>query len=280
VPLPPNPTKNPSHLGARAGPDIRARQLGKGVSGFSAVFSGPPPELVIQPRHPTWSLLRSRFPHHHRELGLPPQFAAGKARVLRVASSAATLRLTLERWPPSPPKAGSAHGSRRVAGTPVQAPGDRVRFNSCSEMETFRRGVPVNDHGRRYRSRADGPWSSPTSAYECLDKDKNGAQTLLHEVPFGHRALDILQFTCWARFADLSGRGQMFAGRLITIEETGEQIVKTARPTRSPVIGPTRHTSRGDCQPASHIREAVAGGNRVSYGRSNGTGRHASGITR
>jgi predicted dehydrogenase len=82
-----------------------------------------------------------------------------------------------------------------------------------------------------------------------LDKT-NGANLLT--VPFGH-SLDILNYVL-GEFADLSAVADL-RRPLITIEETGEQIVKTAA-DQIAVIG----TLTSGATASIHIREAVAGG--------------------
>jgi predicted dehydrogenase len=82
-----------------------------------------------------------------------------------------------------------------------------------------------------------------------LDKT-NGANLLT--VPVGH-SLDILNYVL-GEFADLSAMSDL-RRPLITIEETGEQIVKTAA-DQIAVIG----TLRSGATASIHIREAVAGG--------------------
>src|SRR5437868_7668978 len=82
-----------------------------------------------------------------------------------------------------------------------------------------------------------------------LDKT-NGANLLT--VPFGH-SLDILSYVL-GEFADLSAMSDV-RRPLITIAETGEQIVKTAA-DQIAVIG----TLRSGATASVHIREAVAGG--------------------
>jgi predicted dehydrogenase len=82
-----------------------------------------------------------------------------------------------------------------------------------------------------------------------LDKT-NGANLLT--VPLGH-SLDILNYVL-GEFADLSAVSDV-RRPLITIEETGEQIVKTAA-DQIAVIG----TLRSGATASVHIREAVAGG--------------------
>src|SRR2546423_8335978 len=82
-----------------------------------------------------------------------------------------------------------------------------------------------------------------------LDKT-NGAN--LVTVPFGH-SLDILNYVL-GEFADLSAVSDV-RRPLITIEETGERIVKTA-PDQIAVIG----TLTSGATASVHIREAVAGG--------------------
>jgi len=82
-----------------------------------------------------------------------------------------------------------------------------------------------------------------------LDK-ANGANLLT--VPVGH-SLDILNYVL-GEFADLSAVSDL-RRPLITIEETGERIVKTA-PDQIAVIG----TLTSGATASVHIREAVAGG--------------------
>jgi predicted dehydrogenase len=82
-----------------------------------------------------------------------------------------------------------------------------------------------------------------------LDKT-NGANLLT--VPAGH-SLDILNYVL-GEFANLSAVSDL-RRPLITIEETGEQIVKTAA-DQIAVIG----TLRSGATASVHIREAVAGG--------------------
>jgi len=82
-----------------------------------------------------------------------------------------------------------------------------------------------------------------------LDKT-NGANLLT--VPVGH-SLDILNYVL-GEFADLSAVSDL-RRPLITIEETGEQIVKTAA-DQIAVIG----TLTSGATASVHIREAVAGG--------------------
>src|SRR5437868_264742 len=78
----------------------------------------------------------------------------------------------------------------------------------------------------------------------------NGANLLT--IAFGH-SLDILSYVL-GEFAELSAVSNL-RRPLITIEETGEQIVKTA-PDQIAVIG----TLRSGAAASIHIREAVAGG--------------------
>jgi len=82
-----------------------------------------------------------------------------------------------------------------------------------------------------------------------LDK-ANGANLLT--VPVGH-SLDLLSYVL-GEFADLSAVSDL-RRPLITIEETGVQIVKTAA-DQIAVIG----TLRSGATASVHIREAVAGG--------------------
>ena len=82
-----------------------------------------------------------------------------------------------------------------------------------------------------------------------LDK-RNGANVLT--IPVGH-SLDVLTYVL-GEFADLSAASHLRMP-LITIEETGEQVVKTAA-DQIAVIG----TLRSGATASVHIREAVAGG--------------------
>src|SRR2546421_3926672 len=93
-----------------------------------------------------------------------------------------------------------------------------------------------------------------------LDKT-NGANLLT--VPVGH-SLDILNYVL-GEFADLSAVSDV-RRPLITIEETGEQIVKTAA-DQIAVIG----TLTSGATASIHIREAVAGGTGFLW-EINGTG--------
>src|SRR5438045_6790347 len=82
-----------------------------------------------------------------------------------------------------------------------------------------------------------------------LDK-ANGANLLT--IPVGH-SLDILNYVL-GEFAELSAVSEL--GRpLITIEETGRRVVKTA-PDQIAVIG----TLTSGATASVHVREAVAGG--------------------
>src|SRR2546427_258543 len=80
--------------------------------------------------------------------------------------------------------------------------------------------------------------------------EANGANVLT--IAFGH-SLDLLNFVL-GEFADLSAVLDL-RRPLITIEETGEQIVKTA-PDQIAVIG----TLTSGATASVHVREAVAGG--------------------
>src|SRR6266581_1391028 len=93
-----------------------------------------------------------------------------------------------------------------------------------------------------------GDFVGQPNAY-MLDKT-NGANLLT--VPVGH-SLDILNYVL-GEFAELSAVSAV-RRPLITIEETGEQIVKTA-PDQVAVIG----TLTSGATASIHIREAVAGG--------------------
>src|SRR2546430_5928286 len=87
-----------------------------------------------------------------------------------------------------------------------------------------------------------------------LDK-ANGANVLT--IAVGH-SLDLLNHVL-GEFADLSAISNLRRPR-ITIEETGEQIVKTA-PDQIAVIG----TLTSGATASIHVREAVAGGTRVPW---------------
>jgi len=93
-----------------------------------------------------------------------------------------------------------------------------------------------------------------------LDKT-NGANVLT--IAVGH-SLDLLNYVL-GEFADLSAVSPLLRP-LITIEETGEQIVKTA-PDQIAVIG----TLTSGATASIHIREAVAGGTGFLW-EINGTG--------
>src|SRR2546430_9266434 len=84
----------------------------------------------------------------------------------------------------------------------------------------------------------------------------NGANVLTFAV--GH-SLDILNYVL-GEFSDLSAVSDL-RRPLITIQETGEQIVKTAA-DQIAVIG----TLRSGATASVHIREAVAGGTGVLWG--------------
>src|SRR5256884_5811253 len=88
-----------------------------------------------------------------------------------------------------------------------------------------------------------------------LDK-ANGANLLT--IPVGH-SLDILNYVL-GEFAELSAVSDL-RRPLITIEETGRRVVKTAA-DQIVVIGPP--TSRATA--SIHVREAVAGGTGVLWG--------------
>src|SRR2546428_3238740 len=88
-----------------------------------------------------------------------------------------------------------------------------------------------------------------------LDKT-NGANVLT--IAVGH-SLDILNYVL-GEFADLSAVSNLRRPR-ITIEETGEQIVKTA-PDQIAVIG----TLTSGATASVHVREAVAGGTGFLWG--------------
>src|SRR3989449_10159030 len=135
-------------------------------------------------------------------------------------------------------------GVRRVIGLPGrQAPAiefvqARLRDGSVGEvLSTTMVGLSV-----------PGDVVGQPNAY-MLDKT-NGANVLT--IAVGH-SLDLLNYVL-GEFADLSAVSNLRRPR-ITIEETGEQIVKTA-PDQIAVIG----TLASGVIASLHVREAVAGG--------------------
>src|SRR3989454_2691777 len=210
-----------------------ARAAGKEF-GVSAVFSDHR-QLVIQPDIDVVAVT-VKVPHH-REL-VSAALAAGKAvycewplgRHLDDARAMAALAGT--------------QGVRTVVGLQArQAPAiefvqQLLRDGYVGEvLSTTVVGVSI----------AGGVLVQP-NAY-MLDKT-NGANLLT--VPFGH-SLDILSYVL-GEFAELSAVSDV-RRPLITIEETGEQIVKTAA-DQIAVIG----TLTSGATASIHIREAVAGG--------------------
>ena len=210
-----------------------ARALG-GAFGVSAVFSDHE-ELVIQPNIDV-VVVTVKVPHH-REL-VSAALAAGKAvycewplgRDLEDARAMATL--------------AAKQGVRTVAGLQArQAPAiefvqQLLRDGYVGEvLSTTLVGLSI-----------PGDAVGQPNAY-MLDKT-NGANLLT--VPVGH-SLDILNYVL-GEFAELSAVSAV-RRPLITIGETGEQILKTAA-DQVAVIG----TLTSGATASIHIREAVAGG--------------------
>ena len=210
-----------------------ARAIGE-VFGVSAVFSDHK-QLVIQPDIDV-VVVAVKVPHH-REL-VSDALAAGKAvycewplgRDLEDARAMAAL--------------AAKQGVRTVAGLQArQAPAiefvqQLLRDGYVGEvLSTTLVGLSI-----------PGDVVGQPNAY-MLDKT-NGANLLT--VPVGH-SLDILNYVL-GEFAELSAVSAV-RRPLITIEETGEQIVKTA-PDQVAVIG----TLTSGATASIHIREAVAGG--------------------
>src|SRR5205809_3409010 len=210
-----------------------ARSAGE-VFGVSAVFSDHE-ELVIQPDIDV-VVVTVKVPRH-REL-VYAALAAGTAvycewrlgRELGDARAMATL--------------AAKQGVRTVAGLQArQAPAiefvqQLLRDGYVGEvLSTTLVGLSI-----------PGDVVVQPNAY-MLDKT-NGANLLT--VPVGH-SLDLLNYVL-GEFADLSAVSDV-RRPLITIEETGEQIVKTAA-DQIAVIG----TLRSGATASIHIREAVAGG--------------------
>src|SRR5438094_3750886 len=210
-----------------------ARAIGEAF-GVSAVFSDHA-ELVIQPDIDV-VVVTVKVPHH-REL-VSAALAAGKAvycewplgRDLEDARAMATL--------------AAEQGVRTVAGLQArQAPAiefvhQLLRDGYVGEvLSTTLVGLSI-----------PGDVVGQPNAY-MLDKT-NGANLLT--VPVGH-SLDILNYVL-GEFAELSAVSDV-RRPLITIEETGERIVKTAA-DQVAVIG----TLRSGATASIHIREAVAGG--------------------
>src|SRR2546425_7912164 len=210
-----------------------ARAIGEAF-GVSAVFSDHE-ELVIQPDIDV-VVVTVKVPHH-RQL-VSAALAAGKAvycewpvgRDLEDARAMATL--------------AAKQGARTVAGLQArQAPAiefvqQLLRDGYVGEvLSTTMVGLSIT-----------GDVVGQPNAY-MLDKT-NGANLLT--VPVGH-SLDILNYVL-GEFAELSALSAV-RRPLITIQETGEQIVKTA-PDQVAVIG----TLTSGATASIHIREAVAGG--------------------
>src|SRR5437867_9303034 len=210
-----------------------AREAGE-VFGVSAVFSDHK-QLVSQPDIDVVAVT-VKVPHH-REL-VSAALAAGKSvycewplgRDLDDARAMAAL--------------AAKQGVRTVVGLQArQAPAiefvqELLRDGYVGEvLSTTMLGLSI-----------PGDVVGQPNAY-MLDKT-NGANLLT--VPFGH-SLDILNYVL-GEFADLSAVSDV-RRPLITIEETGEQIVKTAA-DQIAVIG----TLTSGATASIHIREAVAGG--------------------
>jgi predicted dehydrogenase len=204
------------------------------VFGVSAVFSDPE-DLVSQPDIDVVAVT-VKVPHH-REL-VSAALAAGKAvycewplgRDLDDARAMAAL--------------AAQKGLRTVVGLQArQAPAIEYVQQLLSDgyvgevLSTTMVGLSVL-----------GDVLGQPNAY-MLDK-KNGANVLT--IAAGH-SLDILNYVL-GEFADLSAVSDL-RRPLITIEETGEQIVKTAV-DQIAVIG----TLTSGATASVHIREAVAGG--------------------
>jgi predicted dehydrogenase len=204
------------------------------VFGVSAVFSDPE-DLVSQPDIDVVAVT-VKVPHH-REL-VSAALAAGKAvycewplgRDLDDARAMAAL--------------AAQQGVRTVVGLQArQAPAIEYVQQLLSDgyvgevLSTTMVGLSVL-----------GDVLGQPNAY-MLDK-KNGATVLT--IAAGH-SLDILNYVL-GEFADLSAVSDL-RRPLITIEETGEQIVKTAI-DQIAVIG----TLKSGATASVHIREAVAGG--------------------
>src|SRR6266508_3221011 len=210
-----------------------ARAAGE-VFGVSAVFSDPK-QMVSQPDIDVVAVT-VKVPHH-REL-VSAALAAGKAvycewplgRDLDDARAMATL--------------AAKQGVRTVVGLQArQAPAiefvqQLLRDGYLGEvLSTTMVGLSV-----------PGGVVGQPNAY-MLDKT-NGANVLT--IAVGH-SLDLLNYVL-GEFADLSAVSNL-RRPLITIEETGEQIVKTAA-DQVAVIG----TLRSGATASVHVREAVAGG--------------------
>src|SRR5437667_626491 len=210
-----------------------AREAGE-VFGVSAVFSDHK-QLVSQPDIDVVAVT-VKVPHH-REL-VSAALAAGKAvycewplgRDLDDARAMAEL--------------AAKQGVRTVVGLQArQAPAIEFVQELLSEgyvgevLSTTMLGLSV-----------PGDVVGQPNAY-MLDKT-NGANVLT--IAVGH-SLDILNYVL-GEFTDLSAVSDL-RRPLITIEETGEQIVKTA-PDHIAVIG----TLTSGAAASVHVREAVAGG--------------------
>src|SRR2546429_4164712 len=216
-----------------------ARAIGEAF-GVSAVFSDHE-ELVIQPDCAV-AAVTVKAPHHRALVSAA--LAAGKAvycewplgRDLDDARAMATL--------------AAEQGVRTVVGLQArQAPAiefvqQLLRDGYVGEvLSTTMVGLSI-----------PGDVVVQPNAY-MLDKS-NGANLLT--VPVGH-SLDLLNYVL-GEFADLSAVSDL-RRPLITIQETGEHIVKTAA-DQIAVIG----TLRSGATASVHIREAVAGGSGFLWG--------------
>jgi predicted dehydrogenase len=210
-----------------------ARAAGEAF-GVSAVFSDHE-QLVTQPGIDVVAVT-VKVPHH-REL-VSAALAAGKAVYCEWP-----LGLDLDDAQAMTALA-AAHGVRTVVGLQArQAPAMEFVQQLLSDgyvgevLSTTMVGLSV-----------PGDVVGQPNAY-MLDKT-NGANVLT--IAVGH-SLDILNYIL-GEFADLSAVSNL-RRPLITIEETGEQIVKTAA-DQIAVIG----TLRSGATASIHVREAVAGG--------------------
>src|SRR5205823_5959746 len=230
---------------ALSGHSAESARAGGEVFRVSLVFSDHK-QLVIQPDIDV-VVVTVKVPHH-REL-VSAALAAGKAvycewplgRDLEDARAMAAL--------------AAKQGVRTVAGLQArQAPAIEFVQQLLSDgyvgevLSTTLVGLSI-----------PGDVVGQPNAY-MLDKT-NGASLLT--VPVGH-SLDLLNYVL-GEFAELSAVSAV-RRPLITIEETGEQIVKTA-PDQVAVIG----TLTSGATASIHIREAVAGGTGLLW-EINGTG--------
>lgn len=220
-----------------------ARAVGEAF-GVSAVFSDHE-HLVTRPDIDVVAVT-ARVPHH-REL-VSAALAAGKPST--ASGHLATTSTTRGRWPRSPPSRGCARSSGCRPARPRRSSSSKsLREGYVGEvLSTTMVGLSV-----------PGGFVGQPNTY-MLDR-ANGANVLT--IAVGH-SLDILNHVL-GEFADLSAVSDL-RRPLITIEETGEQIVKTAA-DQIAVIGTL--TSRATA--SIHVREAVAGGTGFLW-EINGTG--------